>query len=178
MNKLQKGNDAPNFDYQTDIDAVSKDYYTESQNRKSILFFLRYVGCLVCQLDIKRINENSSSFAHKKTEVFIVIQSAVESIGSYKKIQPIYGKIVSDPSSNIYKSYAVKKGNIMQFLHPNSIPKVIQSLKNGFRHGKFEGEETQLPAVFIVDKNHKIDYCYYGKNISDLPSIEELLKRL
>ncbi len=178
MNRLQKGSFAPNFEYQTHFDNDSKEYFTESQDKKSILFFLRYVGCLVCQLDIKRINDNLYLFRNKNTEIFVVIQSTTESIETYKKIQQVDFKIVSDPSSKIYKDYAVKKGNLFQFLHLKSIPKIIKSLKYGFRHGKFEGEETQLPAVFIVDENHKITYCYYGESISDLPSIDELLLKI
>jgi peroxiredoxin len=178
MNRLQKGSFAPNFHYQTHFDTESKEYFIESQDKKSILFFLRYVGCLVCQLDIKRINDNLSSFRNKNTEVFVVLQSTNESIETYMELQQIDFKIVSDTFSKIYNSYAVKKGNLFQFLSPKSIPKVIKSMKYGFRHGKFEGEETQLPAVFIVDENHKITYCYYGKSISDLPSIDVLLQKI
>ncbi len=178
MNRLQKRSFAPNFYYQTYVDDDSKEYFIESQGKKSIIFFLRYVGCLVCQLDMKRINDKVSSFRNKNTEVFVVLQSTIERIESYQEIQQFDFTIVSDPSSKIYNSYAVKKGNIFQFLTPKLIPKVFKSLKSGFRHGKLEGEETQLPAVFIIDENHKINYCYYGKSISDLPSVNELLQKI
>jgi hypothetical protein len=38
-------------------------------------------------------------------------------------------------------------------------------------HGKFEGRETQLPAVFVIATDKVIAYTYYGKHISDIPSL-------
>ncbi|PBQ33724.1 hypothetical protein CNR22_18700 [Sphingobacteriaceae bacterium] len=98
MNRLQNGSFTPNFNYQTHFDNESKEYFTESQNKKSSIFFLRYVGCLACKLDSKRIDDNLSSFRNKNTEVFVVLQSTNESIESYKEVQQInfYGKSISD----------------------------------------------------------------------------------
>lgn len=178
MSHLIKGNLASNFEYLCAFDKTSKSYFEECQNKKSVIYFLRYVGCLVCQLDIKRINDSIASFRNKNVEIFVVIQSSIESIEAYNSVQKINFRFVSDSSSQIYKRYLVTKGNIFQFLHPNSIPKVFKSLKSGFRHGKFEGEETQLPAVFIVNENHIINYSYYGSYISDLPTIDEILQKI
>jgi thioredoxin-dependent peroxiredoxin len=178
MKKLHSGDFAPNFLYESPFDKTSREYFAECQNKKSVLFFLRYVGCLVCQLDIKQINDNLASFRDKDTEVFVIIQSSIESIESYHKVQNFDFKIVSDPSSKIYASYAVQNGNLLQFLNPKSIPRVIKSLRYGFKHGKFEGKETQLPAVFIVDKSHKITFEYYGSYMSDLPTIQEILEKI
>jgi hypothetical protein len=40
----------------------------------------------------------------------------------------------------------------------------------GYRHGKFEGHETQLPAVFIVGKDSMIKFAHYGRHLSDIPA--------
>jgi len=50
----------------------------------------------------------------------------------------------------------------------------IKAISQGFRHGKFEGKETQVPATFAVNSMKIITYAYYGKHISDFPSPETL----
>jgi hypothetical protein len=55
------------------------------------------------------------------------------------------------------------------------IMKAMKASRGGFRHGKKEGKEMQLPAVFIVNGAGKIDYAYYGKNIGDVPDNDVIL---
>ena len=50
----------------------------------------------------------------------------------------------------------------------------IKATCKGFKHGKFEGKETQLPAAFVVNAMKVINYAYYGKHVSDVPSPETL----
>jgi len=45
----------------------------------------------------------------------------------------------------------------------------------GLIHGACEGEELQLPAVFVVGPDLRVLYAHYGKNIADVPSLDELL---
>ena len=53
--------------------------------------------------------------------------------------------------------------------------KISDASKLGFKHGEFEGDELQLPAVFVTDKSGKVLFAHYGKTISDTPSPAELL---
>ena len=54
----------------------------------------------------------------------------------------------------------------------------IKAVSQGFRHGKFEGKETQLPAAFALNSMKTITYAYYGKHISDLPSPATLAENI
>ena len=50
----------------------------------------------------------------------------------------------------------------------------VKATFSGFRHEKFEGKETQLPAAFVISSEHIIKYEYYGTTISDVPAPETL----
>lgn len=167
--QLRKGDNAPNFSFSytwTEREEVLdnlKDGYSK------VLIFLRYHGCLICQLDIKRLIDEFNIFKQKNARVFVLIQSDKEVIRQ-KLNDDLPFEIICNPSLDIYQKYNVHKGTLLQFLHPSGLPKVIKSLALGNKHGKFEGEETQLPAIFTLSPEHKINFAYYGKHISDLPS--------
>lgn len=52
--------------------------------------------------------------------------------------------------------------------------KINRAKKRGLEHGEYEGEELQLPALFIVDETGTIVYAKYARNLGDLPSAEEI----
>ena len=48
----------------------------------------------------------------------------------------------------------------------------------GFEHGDYEGNELQLPAMFIVGKDGTVEFAHYAKGIVDMPVIDEVLAKL
>ena len=48
----------------------------------------------------------------------------------------------------------------------------------GFSHGDYEGNEQQLPAMFIVDEDGTVLYAHYARSIMDMPSVDEVLAML
>jgi hypothetical protein len=42
-------------------------------------------------------------------------------------------------------------------------------------HGAFEGNELQLPAAFIIDKDKKFTYVNYGEHPADTASTDSIL---
>ena len=45
----------------------------------------------------------------------------------------------------------------------------------GLSHGEYEGNELQLPAMFIVDGNNKVIYSHYAKDGADIPRARAVL---
>ena len=46
------------------------------------------------------------------------------------------------------------------------------------KHGDYEGEELQLPALFIVDNEMNVTFAHYGKAAGDVPDIEKIAELL
>jgi len=176
--KLNEGSVAPNFSFLTPWAEEKNDFYNLAKGKTKVILFLRYYGCLICQLDIKTLRDQIALFKEKNIEVFLVIQSSRETISNNTHVEDWPFHIVCDPESSIYKKYLVNAGNIIQFMHPAGLLKLIKALSKGHKHGKFEGKETQLPAVFGINSKNEIIYAHYGKHISDIPNNSTIINSI
>jgi peroxiredoxin len=172
--KLTAGMKAPNFTYSS-ISGQSLDFYKTSRGKKAVLYFLRYAGCPICQMKIGEIKRDYDRLRDAGLAVYVVLQSTPESAkeGLADNTPPF--TIVCDPREKIFALYGVAPGNIFQYLAPSVLVKAMKASSRGFKHGKKEGQEMQLPAVFIVSPGETVTYAYYGKNIGDVPDNEVIL---
>jgi len=167
--RLQVGDKTHDIYFQTPWSPRQNFYETVGDN-PATLVFLRYQGCPVCQMEMAHLKREIGLFTQKETEVFVFLQSSPETVASAAKEEDWPFFIVCDPQGAIFQEYAVEPGGILKYLHPAGMIAAIKAVIQGFRHGKFEGKETQLPAAFAVNPMKIITYAYYGKHISDLPS--------
>jgi peroxiredoxin len=176
--KLEKGKKFPNFDYFTAYES-DKNLYEEIDDKKSVVYFLRYYGCTVCQLDLMEIKNAYKDFKAKGTEVKVVLQSDPELLKKELDENPLPYEIICDPEMNLYKKFEIKVAESMEKLvGGDSMEKVKKAEEAGFEHGKYEGEEQQLPAVFLINEDKTIEYAQYTKNLADLKSPEEILEMI
>jgi len=167
--RVQVGDKAHDFDFQTPWSPRQK-FHETMGNNPAILVFLRYQGCPVCQMEMAQLKREIGLFTQKETKVFVFLQSSPETVATAANEADWPFFIVCDPQGAIFQEYAVEPGGIFKYLHPAGVIAAIKAVSQGFRHGKFEGKETQLPAAFAVNPMKIITYAYYGKHISDLPS--------
>lgn len=173
--KRKVGDQAPDFQVTSPWSLNEESFWKRASDRVSILFFLRYYGCLICQLEIKKIRDEWETFSKSKLDVYVIIQSKQETMRKHTEEAEWPFQLICDPDANIYDSFQVSAGNVLQFLHPSGLPKVVESLRAGNKHGKLEGKETQMPAVFGVDAQNQIIYSHYGRHISDLPDFRTII---
>jgi thioredoxin-dependent peroxiredoxin len=172
--KLATGMTAPNFTFDT-ISDHSLDFYKTARGKKAVLFFLRYMGCPVCQMKIGEIIRDHEEFRSAGLEVYVVLQSSPSSVKEGLAGSRVPFTIICDREEKVFALYGVAPGNIFGYIGPAVIMKAVKASRGGFRHGKKEGKEMQLPAVFILNEDGKIDYAYYGKNIGDVPDNRAIL---
>jgi thioredoxin-dependent peroxiredoxin len=172
--RLSIGTKAPNFTYDT-VTEQSLDFYKTTKGKKAVLFFLRYAGCPVCQLKIRDILRDYKDFKAAGLEVFVILQSVPSTVREALAGTTVPFTIVCDNDEKIFGLYGVSAGNIFQYLAPSVLIKALRAARAGFKHGKKEGNEMQLPAVFIVNTAGTINYAYYGMNIGDVPDNNVIL---
>ncbi len=175
--RLSKKDKAPDFDFNTPWKA-GQQFYKAAGNNMSVLIFLRYLGCPVCQMEMARIKHDIGLFNLKKAGVFVILQSRPEIVAKLTQEKDWPHVVICDPDAEIFVKYGVVHGGILKYLHPAGLAAVIKATLKGFRHGKFEGRETQTPAVFIAGADRRITYAYYGRTISDVPSTADILANL
>ena len=167
--QLQVEDKAHDFYFETPW-SPRQSFYETVRNKPAILVFLRYQGCPVCQMEMAHLKREAGLFTQKEAKVFVFLQSSPATAASATDEEDWPFFIVCDPQGAIFQKYAVESGGIFKYLHPAGMIAAIKAISQGFRHGKFEGKETQVPAAFAVNSMKIITYAYYGKHISDLPS--------
>jgi len=172
--KIPSGSTAPDFTFKTAWDD-SMSLYELLKKRGVILFFLRYKGCPLCQMKIAELKNEWKKATDKGYTGLVILQSSAEAIQADCAKDDFPFTVVCDPQGKIFELYGVTEATVFGYI---ALPVILRALKaaiKGYRHGKKEGREMQLPAVFLVDKNKTVRYSYYGTNISDVPPLDQVL---
>jgi peroxiredoxin len=185
MAKLSAGDQFPDFPVHTAKEADLKTSELLKKTKKTVFWVLRYVGCTSCRYDIHVIKERYAEFTALDAQVLVVLQSPPETIKADLTGDEVPYDIISDPEQRFYKRFAIESADTKEGLRPTD-PADVEKAKarsekikaSGFVHGKFEGDEFQLPALFIVDAGGKVLFSHYGKFVADLPSVDEVLTKL
>ena len=146
-----------------------------AKKHRTYLIFLRYMGCPLCQMTISRLKSEWGRFTDADLNVVVVLQSEPENITALVKQDELPFQIACDPDESLFRLYGVMPGSIFRYATPSVIKKAMRAKKLGFAHGKSEGKEMQLPAVFLIGRDMKVEYAYYGKNVGDVPENDDLL---
>ncbi len=181
MAKLEIGQIMPDFEYVTPFTIGHTLAETVAKAPKTALIFLRYWGCPLCQYDIHLLAQAHDDITAHGGQLFVVLQSdpkgLAEHLGGPEKL-PF--AIICDPEQKLYRDFFIAPAASMaKMADLKMVGRIIKATKLGFKHGAYEGDEQQLPAVFVVDADRKILYAHYAKSVSDMPDAAqyaELLK--
>ncbi len=145
---------------------------------KTVLIFLRYMGCPICQMRISELRKEIVEFNRRKVNLLVVLQSTPDNITCMVSEKDIPFTIVCDAGQKVFGLYHVQPGSFFRYATPGSIVKAIKATRLGFRHGKYEGNERQLPAAFVLGPDRRVLWAHYGRSVSDVPKTEAILAEL
>ncbi len=176
--KLKIGQSIPNFSYDTPY-TKDRDYLKSIEGKKAVLLFLRYYGCMICQLDLMEIQRNIREFNRRNIDIKVVLQSSREKMKENLRKEPLDYEIICDPQGELYEKFSIGvEKNRIKLGSGNTLRKMQRARKAGLKHGECEGNELQLPAIFIVDESSKIVYLHYAENIADIPEAKDILNMI
>lgn len=179
MAVLSKGDIFPDIEYISGRD--TKERLSARQGGfRAVVLFLRYYGCPLCQLDIHTLAENAARLSSRRVRPFVVLQSPPETLKDIASDSPL--EFICDPEMKLYRAFGVKAADAQE--RALNLDKNLARLQEkdrqikalGITHGKSEGEEQQLPAIFLLDEARKILYAHYASDILDMPSLEEWMR--
>lgn len=177
LNRYREGDTLAPFSYDTPWQSGKS--FAVSPSRRTVLVFLRYYGCPLCQLDLRSILLHYSEFQKQNADVIVVIQSSPATLASQLSQESVPLDIACDPDGKLYSLFHVEPALTMEdMLSPGALSKISRARQAGLTHGIYEGTELQLPAVFIADDRATVQYAHYAKELGDMPSCEEILNRL
>ncbi len=180
------GTKAPAFTYNTAFveNIALADKLQQAEH--TYLIFLRYMGCTSCQVDIMDYSEEYSRFKEKNAQILLVLQSSREIMASQTTEENPPFQIICDPDMKLYELYDVKAGQSKEDLIDKNDEAAMAKLAkkrekaaaHGLTHGEYEGNEYQLPAVFLLDKEGMVKHAHYAKAITDMPDVDQMLALL
>jgi peroxiredoxin len=175
--RLKAGATAPDFSFDTPWKKGLKlsDF---TKKGTTVLMFLRYMGCPICQMKIAELRKEIVEFNRRKASLLVVLQSTPDNVCRTVSEKDIPFVVACDPKEKLFALYDVKPGSIFGYVTPTTIIRAIRATRLGFKHGTYEGNEKQLPATFVIDKNRKVNYAYYGKNVADVPKTMTILDEI
>lgn len=180
MSKLAAGEKMPDFSYESPFEKNAR--FADAVARvpgKTALIFLRYFGCTLCQFQIHDYLTHYEDIASTGGQVLVVLQSDPQLVYNDIKDVDFPFEIVCDPTQSLYKRFGLDSAPDKKTMLGENGVEFVASLKaQGFKHGKYEGNELQLPATFIVDHDLTITFVHYGKTGPDVPSSAEVVKLL
>jgi peroxiredoxin len=185
MARLKAGDQFPDFQFRTAADAELGSAEVIKRADKTVFWVLRYIGCTTCRYDIHVIKERYREFIDLKAQVLVVLQSLSENVRADLAGDEVPYEIICDPEQKIYQRFSIEPAPDKESRQPKD-PQEIEKLRlkiekikaGGFVHGKYEGNENQLPAMFIVEPEGKILYAHYARNSIDMPAVDEVLDKL
>jgi peroxiredoxin len=185
MAKLLEGTKLPDFQFHTASGLDLSASEVIKKTKKTVFWVLRYVGCTTCRYDIHVIKERYREFVEAGAQVLVVLQSLPENVKADLTGDEAPYEIICDPDQTIYQRFSIEPTLDKESRMPKDPADVaklqakVEKIKaSGFVHGKYEGNENQLPAMFIVEPDGLIAYAHYAKNSIDMPNVDEVLAKL
>lgn len=180
MAKLAVGQLLPDFSFDTPFETGRT--VSETARRvsgKTALVFLRYYGCTLCQYDIHQFAKGYDELKAAGGQMLVVLQSDPKKLSEQLKPGDLPFDILCDPEQTLYKRFGIAPApSKSKMADLKTVGKIAKATAAGFKHGDFEGDELQLPAVFVVDSDLKLTHVHYGASVGDVPGVKELKELL
>lgn len=179
MAKLTTGMTMPDFTFETPFETGRT--LSETVQRvqgKTALAFLRYYGCTLCQYDIHQFKTQYDRIAATGGQLLVVFQSDPAKLAAQLQPGDLPFDIICDPQQKLYRQFDIAAAKSKLGMVDLKTIKKLGKAK-AFQHGDYEGDELQLPALFVVESDRKLTHVHYGKSAGDIAGPEgvaELLK--
>mgnify|MGYP003307605443 CR=1 FL=1 len=186
MARLVKGDKFPDFKVNTILGNQLNEGLTISEitaGKPTMFWFLRYMGCPPCRLDVHLLTMKKPEFDAKGVNIVVVMQSKPEIVLRDMNGQTLPFHLVCDPTESLYKELEIgsfdpnNRGEMNEAEQARMAVKIQGMKENGYEHGDYEGNEQQLPAFFAVDGEMNVLEAHYARNLGDMPFAKEVLEK-
>lgn len=167
------GNKAASFSFSDQDGKPWK--YPDDFPGKTAIFFLRHLGCPLCKAKLAELKAVYPRFEAKAVKLVVVAQATARRAAQYSAKEMLPFTLVPDREKNLYNQFEVRRGGLKEYTAPAAFVATVKATFQGHMHGRFEGDEFQVPASFLLGQGGEVIYAHYGKDVSDFGSVDELL---
>ena len=183
MAQIEAGQKLGEYVFDTAFEKDVKLSEKVKQADKTVLLFLRYYGCRICQLDMRFYADAYGRFKEKNAQLLVVLQSPVSTMQAQTKPGDVPYDIICDPDMGLYKEFELGVAASKEaMIRPEDMPKFAAKREKmaeyGLEHGAYEGEEMQFPGYFLLDSDLNVLEAHRATSILDMPSVDEMIAKL
>lgn len=183
MAQVEQGTKAIDFTYDTQRTSGLTLSETVKSAEKTVVYFSRYFGCTACKVEMHDIKAEYEKFKQKNAQVLVVLQSPASTVTGAVGEDFYPFDIVCDPEMKLHPLYELPPaGSKEQMVTAADTERMDEmrkkAVENRLAHGAYEGEELQLPGLFILDKEMNVLYARRAKTLFDLPTVEQVIEML
>lgn len=185
MPVVSSGEQFPDLEFETYHGKRGTIEEVVKKKKHTVIWVMRFIGCRFCQYDIDQLKGEYGRFRDRDTQVFVVLQSSRDSINGLKGELDTPFDVICDTKHLFYKELDIRTTATKEDRMPKDPAgrAKLEKKQKAVAERKYErqtgeGEAQQLPALFILDQNRKIEYAHYAVNSVDIPDFDEILEMI
>ncbi len=183
MPKLHVGEKMPDFTFETPYEkGLTLAGVAQRVEGRTAVVFLRYYGCTTCQYDIHLFMTQHDKIAATGGQLLVVLQSDPAKLAAQVKPGELPFDIICDPDQTLYKEFDIQPAASKEAYANDAKTVAKRAAKEAYEvkfvHGEYEGNELQLPATFVIEKDRTITFAEYHTGTGGVPSPAELAQLL
>jgi peroxiredoxin len=148
-----------------------------SDEKPTMLIFLRHFGCTFCKEALREIKKNRAAIESEGTQIILVhLVDELEAAIATQKYHIADLPRISDPEKKLYKAFGLQRGTFVQLLGLNVILRgAVAGLIKGNFPEKPKADPFQMPGVFLLFKGAVLQ-TFKHTTSADRPDYIELAK--
>lgn len=139
---------------------------------RMVLVFLRHLGCVFCKEHVAQLRNLTD------INVVFVTLGTVEQTEAFRVKMKSPHRFICDPEKKLHAYFNLQRGGLAEFINPHVIGRAISAMLQGFFNGLPQGDNAQLPGVFLVEKDGTVSWEQRAKDIADTPRSTDVQARL
>jgi peroxiredoxin Q/BCP len=161
---------------------LAEDIYGESLNipfkgKKTLLCFMRFAGCPVCNLRVHELLKNAARLKAANIQVILIYESEKQVMLDYLKEEKFPFSFIADKENKLYKLYSIEKsfGKFFSGMFKGTLSKVFAGKKLYKKAVPTEGPISRINADFLIDEKGIVSIAHYGSYFGDDLSLEKII---
>ena len=128
-----------------------------SQKHPLLLVCLRHSGCTFCREALADLSVGRASIEKNGTKLVLVHMGTVESFSAFTAKYGLSDvSAISDPERRLYRGLGLRRGKLSQLFGWSVWWRGQKSFFEGHRPGALEGDGTQMPGVFLIQRGRVV----------------------
>jgi len=128
-----------------------------SQKHPLLLVCLRHSGCTFCREALADLSVGRASIEKNGAKLVLVHMGTVESFSAFTAKYGLSDvSAISDPERRLYRGLGLRRGKLSQLFGWSVWWRGQKSFFEGHRPGALEGDGTQMPGVFLIQRGRVV----------------------